>query len=392
MATAQVEQQEAQQNNALDYLESLTTEELELICVERGFELVHDENEPGELTHADYVEAARRCLAIEEDMYVLYCVCLCVYRVFWKKCLYAELELAFVLLIVSFTFLFFVRNDILEQNPELAEELLSEIDRMKEEKERLEEARQEMLKQKEELEQQLVLQQASEATKSSTSATHTGTGIWGGSGSGSDTASDASSKTGGTAFVPHTSASTKEDDATATVTGPTSSTSGNNATAPTTTMTEQDATEEQDDDCNPTATATATDTDEVTITDTDEEATESSTTSDAATDNAVESTPQNQQHATTDFSIKGFMTEMMSEFQKDVHRITTIIFPIIQPMFQAGNKAWKAGHKAWGYLKQVYHYAKGHVEKYRSQRPEQSQAQQQQQEQSSSGVSTTTAR
>jgi len=75
ITVAQEPQQEAEQTNALDYLESLTTEELELICVERGFELVHDENEPGALTHADYVEAAQRCLAIEEDMYVLLRVC-----------------------------------------------------------------------------------------------------------------------------------------------------------------------------------------------------------------------------------------------------------------------------------------------------------------------------
>ena len=50
-------------------LESMTQAELELICIERGFELIQDVEAGGEeLTHADYVDAARRCLAIEEDM------------------------------------------------------------------------------------------------------------------------------------------------------------------------------------------------------------------------------------------------------------------------------------------------------------------------------------
>jgi hypothetical protein len=51
-------------------------EELELMCVSRGFELVKGEIDPTtglayELTHDDYVEAAQRCLAIEQEMYVV---------------------------------------------------------------------------------------------------------------------------------------------------------------------------------------------------------------------------------------------------------------------------------------------------------------------------------
>lgn len=46
-------------------LYSLSDAELEEICTVRGFELVHDDTV---LTHDDYVEAARQCLAIEQDM------------------------------------------------------------------------------------------------------------------------------------------------------------------------------------------------------------------------------------------------------------------------------------------------------------------------------------
>lgn len=49
-------------------LEVMSDQELELICIERGFELIQDEMEDGDLTHEDYVDAAKRCLAIEEDM------------------------------------------------------------------------------------------------------------------------------------------------------------------------------------------------------------------------------------------------------------------------------------------------------------------------------------
>jgi hypothetical protein len=57
-------------------LRAMPDEELELMCVSRGFELVKDEIDPTtglphELTHDDYVEAAQRCLAIEQEMYVV---------------------------------------------------------------------------------------------------------------------------------------------------------------------------------------------------------------------------------------------------------------------------------------------------------------------------------
>jgi len=61
-------QEAAPQKLDLHDLESMTQAELELICIERGFELIQDDESGELLTHADYVDAARRCLAIEEDM------------------------------------------------------------------------------------------------------------------------------------------------------------------------------------------------------------------------------------------------------------------------------------------------------------------------------------
>lgn len=54
-------------------LEALTNEELEDICIQRGFGLIKDTVDPetGEvynLQREDYIEAAQRCLMIEQEM------------------------------------------------------------------------------------------------------------------------------------------------------------------------------------------------------------------------------------------------------------------------------------------------------------------------------------
>lgn len=59
--------QQAQPQILDSELESMSDQELELICIERGFELIRDESDEG-LTHDDYIDAAKRCLAIEADM------------------------------------------------------------------------------------------------------------------------------------------------------------------------------------------------------------------------------------------------------------------------------------------------------------------------------------
>jgi hypothetical protein len=84
-----------------DYLDAMSNEQLIGMCNERGFGIVNDESE---LEHKDYVEAARRCLSMEDEM-----------------------------------------NAILAENPDLAAELETEILRMKDAKERLEEERDQML-------------------------------------------------------------------------------------------------------------------------------------------------------------------------------------------------------------------------------------------------------
>jgi hypothetical protein len=84
-----------------DYLDAMSNEQLIGMCSERGFGIVNDESE---LEHKDYVEAARRCLSMEDEM-----------------------------------------NAILAENPDLAAELEEEIIRMKDAKERLEEERDQIL-------------------------------------------------------------------------------------------------------------------------------------------------------------------------------------------------------------------------------------------------------
>ncbi len=53
-------------------LESMSNEELEDICIKRGFELVKEkDDDTGELkaySHEDYINAAKQCLQIESEM------------------------------------------------------------------------------------------------------------------------------------------------------------------------------------------------------------------------------------------------------------------------------------------------------------------------------------
>ncbi|KAG7355574.1 hypothetical protein IV203_000260 [Nitzschia inconspicua] len=89
-----VGQLQQQQAYSMEELQSMSEKQLEDICIQRGFELLKDEvnattGELYELTHQDYVEAAMKCLAIEQEM-----------------------------------------NELLSQYPELAEELEEEIKKM----------------------------------------------------------------------------------------------------------------------------------------------------------------------------------------------------------------------------------------------------------------------
>lgn len=86
----------AQETYSEEDLQALTEEELEKICLVRGFELLKNDENPDtgekyELTHQDYVEAAKQCLAIEQEM-----------------------------------------NELLESNPELRDELQAELAKLQE--------------------------------------------------------------------------------------------------------------------------------------------------------------------------------------------------------------------------------------------------------------------
>ena len=213
------------------------------------------------------------------------------------------------------------RNEILEQNPELAEELLGEIDRMKEEKERLEKERKEMLAQKELLEQQL----AEKNNDGSTSASGGSSRMWGapldtgiprsksqsteGSSTGSTLSSlvdDIQSSTIESAYdtyQDHSAADKEEED--------------------------DDEEEKEKDPCG---------------------TPEPNTSSAAKVDSSSTS---------TDFSLKGFIQEVMIEFEKDVHRVTSLILPVVKPIFGAGNKAWN-------YVKWVFRSARQQYQRYKA--------------------------
>ena len=95
-------------------LETMSDAELEAICTNLGFVVIDQDPETGhpiQLTHTDYVEAARQCLTIEAEM-----------------------------------------EEILNENPELREEFMQELDRMMQQ-EQAENER--LLKEKERLEKEL---------------------------------------------------------------------------------------------------------------------------------------------------------------------------------------------------------------------------------------------
>jgi riboflavin synthase alpha subunit len=113
-AAIKIEEEQNQESKVLitnNSLDALSDDELRQICIERGFDITAD-GEP--LTHVEYVEAATRCLSLEDEM-----------------------------------------NAILAENPDLAAELEMEIERMAKEKERLQLERDAMLAEKAALEEQL---------------------------------------------------------------------------------------------------------------------------------------------------------------------------------------------------------------------------------------------
>lgn len=73
LSTVVVVGQQQQQQYTEAELQAMTAFQLEDICIQRGFELLKDEIDPAtgevyKLSHDDYVEAAMKCLAIEQEM------------------------------------------------------------------------------------------------------------------------------------------------------------------------------------------------------------------------------------------------------------------------------------------------------------------------------------
>uniref|UniRef100_A0A7S2ED33 Uncharacterized protein n=1 Tax=Ditylum brightwellii TaxID=49249 RepID=A0A7S2ED33_9STRA len=95
------QQQQVLAERVMVDLNDLSNAELEAICTDRGFELVRETddgtNESYTYTHEDYIDAARQCLQIEEEM-----------------------------------------EQLLEENPEILQDLEAETKQMMEEKQRLE--------------------------------------------------------------------------------------------------------------------------------------------------------------------------------------------------------------------------------------------------------------
>ena len=254
------------------------------------------------------------------------------------------------------------RNEILEQNPELADELLSEIDRMKDEKEKLEQERQRMMAQKEELEKQLL----DKTTKESV-------GRWGTAAASTNTVSSSSAPQPNPSSAPVSPSSSSVEENSGFVEGETAilleedanqQSTGNNTL-------EEEGTGRTDnfDDglCVPASmesTSSRQSDSTVASSSTDERLSSESTAAAAAAEEDPSST-------SSDFSLKSFLQEFFHEFERDVHRITTLMLPVVKPILDAGSKAWK-------YAKIIFHGAKRQMEKYRKQ-------QQQQQQQPKSG-------
>ena len=234
----------------------------------------------------------------------------------------------------------------------MAEELLSEIDRMKDEKEQLERERQRMLVQKEELEQQLL-------EKAKTSAT---TGGGGGSegasvgrwGAGPTASSSPQPKQSASPVATSSNADTTETDGEDDPFLEDTTVSSGNITAE-----DQEGRVDTGDDndlCMPTSTEPTTK---------QSDPTPSSTTTTETSSDGTAAATEDASQKTADFSLKSFLQEFVKEFERDVHRITTLMLPVVKPMLDAGNFAWK-------YVKVIFHGAKRQMEKYKSQQqPEQ---------------------
>jgi len=258
----------AQETYTLEQLQGMSQEELEQICVVRGFQLVKDETDPEsgqqyQLTHDDFVEAAQRCLAIEEEM-----------------------------------------NELLNEYPELAEELEEELKKMEEENV----AKQEELA---ELQSRLEEQHSTEDG----SAT---------SGTGSGAAFVSSGKTPSTTTEQETTGEESDED---------------------TLMQQGDELEDDVDSDNGQEELTITETTEDVVDETGTVVTEKDEeTSSSVVGNTTDVTTK-PTTTSDDFTMTHLAIETLRAFvehaKDDVKRLVGLMIPVVQPLFNAGDVAWR---------------------------------------------------
>jgi hypothetical protein len=193
------------------------------------------------------------------------------------------------------------RNEILEQNPELAEELLSEIDRMREEKERLEQESLKLQAEAVRLEQELASSQHTESQQPPR--------IWG-----DQTAySQFQQQQQHSALPPATDDSAASQES---VNGALDNSSHNVS-----------STVELDEYLR------------------------------APSSSASAASKADNNKTSADFSLKTFVQEVIAEFEKNARRVTSLILPVVKPFFSAGNIAWR-------YFKIFFQGAKEQLKKY----------------------------
>lgn len=229
------------------------------------------------------------------------------------------------------------------QNPELADELLSEVDRLKEEKDRMEEERAKMLAEKERLEAQLVEKQNQQQGHKNDSLR-----MWGAAHVEQPASeemhhdnaprSEGPAKTHSAAVFAQESSENREsyDDR---------SHDGTKST-----ISALDTLDGEENDIP------IDDYDYVHVDDKNE-----TEKSDPATDECITETGRSEAATETsensDFSLTGFIQGIMTEFENDIHRIARLILPIVRPLLDAKDFAWK-------YLRAMFHSAKQQMEMY----------------------------
>ncbi|CAJ1960977.1 unnamed protein product [Cylindrotheca closterium] len=282
-------------------LDAMSDEDLELICIVRGFELVKDHvnEETGEvytIQHSDYIEAAKQCLSIESEM-----------------------------------------NEILEEHPELREELEEEIIKMQQEQQ----ARKEEL---EHLKQELQDNEGDASDSASEGAAFIGKPKM-------EDASDSASE--GAAFVGKPKMEQTQEE---TVEEPATPEVEDQQTIQNETLEEEveeeasnaDAEEQEVDSTDNIESGTQSTADKMEgLEISDEERIPLNEKEEAALAEQEEIIPD-------DLTLEYLRVEFIKYVKKDIERVTRILIPILKPMLSAGDLAIRYIRAALSTLKDAY--------------------------------------